>query len=331
MKSFKTLALLLFFPFLLALFFLSKAYFASINSSSPSLPFFLPSRAVPSPPPLPSITLTFVGDVGLGRSVNFKIHQYDFRYPFASTAALLRSADLTFANLEGPLVAGCPLTTSGMRFCAPPENIQSLLFAGIDLVSVANNHIFDYGQSGFEQTIAALKQVGIEPVGFDSHPIKEVRGVRFGFLAYDLVSHQLDPQTLKADLASVRPQADVVVVSFHWGVEYTDQPTAQQKQLAHLAVDHGADLVIGHHPHWIQPEEQYQDKYIFYSLGNFVFDQMWSQPTRTGLIVTATFQGKKLINIQKQRVLIHDFCQPRLLTFRERTTDYDPGKPGSQL
>lgn len=264
---------------------------------------------------LPSrqIRIVFVGDISLGRAVNAKIQQKGVNYPFLKTGYLLRQADLTFANLESPLVSGCPLTVEGMKFCGDPKNAQGLSFAGIDLVSVANNHIFDYGRNGFSETIGILEDNEIEPIGFDYQPIKGIKGIKIAFLAYDAVSRKLDLEKLKSDLEKARTDADLVVVSFHWGAEYISQPTSYQKELAHLVIDNGADLIIGHHPHWIQPEETYQGKYIFYSLGNFVFDQMWSERTRKGLILTVFLEGKNITEVEKQEVLIEDYCQPNLL------------------
>ena len=282
----------------------------------PLLPLKIPLAKLPVSPklaPPPIIKLVFVGDVSLARMVNLRIVQKGFEYPFLKTAAFLGKADLSFSNLESPLVSNCPPMSTGMKFCGRPENVQSLVFAGIDLVSVANNHIFNYGQAGFEETIEILLRAGIKPVGFDNKPIFSIGNTKIAFLAYDATSKLPSAPTLAAETSQAKTQADLVIVSFHWGLEYTDQPIPYQKQLAHLAIDNGADLIIGHHPHWIQTEEIYQGRHIFYSLGNFVFDQMWSEKTRRGLVVTAAIKDKKLIKIEKQEVYIEDYCQPQLI------------------
>ncbi|KKR09887.1 MAG: SH3 type 3 domain protein [Microgenomates group bacterium GW2011_GWA2_39_19] len=228
-----------------------------------------------------TITLIATGDVMLGRVVNQKsIASNNFNWPFEKTSDLLKSVDITLVNLEGPITNDCKPTGSGMVFCADKRTIGGLAHSGIDIANIANNHIGNYGEKGEENTKGVLK-----------------------------IAH---------DINIAKENASVVVVSFHWGVEYKDQPTKRQEALAHLAVDSGADLIIGNHPHWYQPIEVYKNKVIVYSHGNFIFDQMWSQRTREGVVGKYTFSGSNLVDVEFVPVVIENFGQPRLATEEEK-------------
>lgn len=120
-------------------------------------------------------------------------------------------------------------------------------------------------------------------------------------------------EKIKTEMVQAKKAADVVVVIFHWGVEYRDQPDERQKYLGHLAIDAGADLVIGNHPHWIQPVEIYQDKLITYAHGNLIFDQEWSQKTKEGVIGKYTFYDDKLIDVEYLPIYIENWGQPKFL------------------
>jgi poly-gamma-glutamate synthesis protein (capsule biosynthesis protein) len=121
----------------------------------------------------------------------------------------------------------------------------------------------------------------------------------------------LTEENLTQDIERAKEKAHVVIVSIHWGTEYEQSPTERQRMFAHLAVDSGASLILGHHPHVVQPVEQYKDGYIFYSLGNFVFDQMWSEETRNGLIARIFFEGRQIKKVETITVTIYEFHQPR--------------------
>jgi len=240
-------------------------------------------------------TLIATGDVIPARSVNFRAHQYqNFKWPFEKTASVLKSADITLINLESPLVSGCPLTNSGMIFCGDPENVQGLVFAGVDVASLANNHLENQGVKGVESTISILEEKDILATGISGPVFKNVGGLRLAFLGYnDVDGGQVislaREEKIASEIKEARQEADLIVVSFHWGEEYRSSPTQRQKELAHLAVDSGADLVVGNHPHWLQPVEIYKEKIIVYAHGNFVFDQMWSEKTKIGVIGRYTF------------------------------------------
>ena len=276
-------------------------------------------------PPEKLTTLLVTGDIILARSVNHQAATYqDFTWPFAQTGPVLKRADLTLISLESPLVDGCPLTTEGMQFCGDPRHLEGLIKAGIDVVNLANNHSTNYGIEGLNSTIKLLSDTGIKAVGTGQPTYVDTRGLRFGFLAYNDVGASppgtgVDAATLPADINAVRQQADIVVVAFHWGVEYTHQPTERQQQLAHWAIDAGADLVVGNHPHWIQPVEIYKNRVIVYAHGNFIFDQMWSELTRQGVVGSYTFYEDQLIDVEFLPIQIINYGQPHFLSGRDKT------------
>jgi poly-gamma-glutamate synthesis protein (capsule biosynthesis protein) len=254
------------------------------------------------------VVLLATGDVSLARSVNTRIQKYqDPTWPFAKTADVLKEAHLTLINLESPLVSHCPLTDTGMKFCGDIGNVAGLTFAGVDVANVANNHTKNYGETGLVETVEALEKNGILVSGWDRIVYKRVGGMTFAFVGYNDIGEEEKNFT---ELREARTKADVVVVSYHWGVEYAEQPSARQRTLARAVIDAGADLVIGNHPHWVQPTEIYRDKLIVYAHGNFVFDQEWSQKTKEGVVGQYTFEKNKLVNWQLLPVEIADFGQP---------------------
>ena len=265
--------------------------------------------------------LIATGDVIPARSVNTQtLKANDFTWAFAKTADFLKTADIAFINLETPLIQNCQPTDEGMRFCGDQRHIQGFNLAGVDVANLANNHTGNYGLDGLEQTEALLNQAGIETTGFkDNLAIKNVRGMRFAFLGYNEIPDSgsdislAEPKKIIKEITQAKTQADVVIVTFHWGTEYTTKITESQQQLAHLAIDHGADLIIGNHPHWVQPLKIYKGKLITYAHGNFIFDQMWSQETREGVVGKYAFYDDKLIDVQFFPVQIDDFGQPHFV------------------
>lgn len=270
-------------------------------------------------------TLLFAGDVMLSRSVGDKMTRInDWRWPFLKIADSTSKADLFFGNLEGPISASGKNVGSIYSFRADPRVIDGLKYAGFDVVSVANNHIGDWSQVAMEDTFNILKEGGIEYAGGGindteaySAKIKEVNGVKFGFLGYTSVGAQyteadkekagiawLDKETMRRDIESARKEADVVVASIHFGEEYQSTSNKYQQDIARSAIDAGASLVIGHHPHVVQEVEKYKDGYIAYSLGNFVFDQLFSKETMEGLMLKVVFDGKKIDSVEQIKTAI---------------------------
>ncbi|HEY6057935.1 MAG TPA: CapA family protein [Candidatus Limnocylindrales bacterium] len=246
---------------------------------------------------------------------------------------LLESADLAVANFENPSPDAFRYHTHGTVFSAEPRLIDGLAGAGIDWVSLANNHIGDAGRRGILQTIENLHERAIDTSGAGAtdaaaHRAALLRagGLEVAFLGYDTIAPayaagadrpgnaQMTPEAVRADVAAARRAgADVVVVYPHWGVEYTVRPTALQRSLARAAIDAGADLVIGNHPHWVQGLEYYGGKLIAYAHGNFIFDQSWSRATQEGVIGRYVFYGDRLVAARYYPVVISDDVQPQLV------------------
>jgi len=279
----------------------------SISSRLPELIF--PKTASSS-----ALTIIFTGDVMIGRSINMRmLKDSDPTWPFKNIAPLLSSADVTIINLESPFITGCPPQNDGMIFCTDPKNVSSLKFAGIDFASLANNHAYNQGLEGITQTISLLKENGVTPTGLGKPEFNTVKNTKLAILSFsdfpEIKTDEIINQIFEASKS-----ADIVITTFHWGAEYQKNPTSRQVFLAHLAIDSGADIVVGHHPHWIQTEEIYQDKPIYYSLGNLIFDQMWSEETRLGQILKVTYQDKKLLKKEIFPIKIFDYGQPALLS-----------------
>jgi poly-gamma-glutamate capsule biosynthesis protein CapA/YwtB (metallophosphatase superfamily) len=280
----------------------------------------------PAPAPKDTVTMLAVGDVMLSRAVADKIKRHkDIHFPFLHISDWLKSADITFANLECPITKG-RIIKHGMVFRADP---------GVELVSLANNHLPDFGAKGVLDTVAALDALGIAHAGAGkddeeaNRPAIVVReGIRFAFLAYNdpgVVPERygaskdhpgtsfIDQGKAVAAIAAARKTADIVIVSMHYGWEYR-KANPYQAAFAKAAIDAGAELVIGHHPHVIQRVERYKGKLILYSLGNFVFDQAFSTPVKQGLSVKLTFNKAGVQSARFVPVLIENLAQPRVVT-----------------
>jgi poly-gamma-glutamate synthesis protein (capsule biosynthesis protein) len=268
--------------------------------------------------------LIFAGDVMFSRAVRREIlGEHDSSLPFRKIAPLLEAADITFVNLESPFSDEGPYLEGGLVFHAAPQMIEGLKLAGVNIASTANNHARDCGGHGVEFTIKWLRSHGIRPVGSaESEPAAHAgvvmarNGVRFGFLGYtydqkngnwkdlDARIALADPQVMARDVAALRKRCDVVIVSMHNGVEYQARPSAAQIAFAHAAIEAGAKLVIGHHPHVVQPSEKYRGGLIYYSLGNFVFDQYQREATQHGEIVQVSFLGREILETHVMNVRI---------------------------
>ncbi len=266
-------------------------------------------------------TLVVTGDVIPGRSVNYKTLQYNnFFWAFEPTAHILRDGDITFVNLEVPLLSDCPVTNEGMKFCGDARHTQGLKHAGVDVVNLGNNHTGNYGLKGVQETLSHLRNANITSVGALNNPqFVNARGTRFAFLGYDDIEPQqgisaIELNTVQNEIKVARENADIVVVQFHWGTEYVSKPTDRQRELGRLSIDAGADLVIGNHPHWIQPIEIYKNKLITYAHGNFIFDQMWSEKTQEGVIGKYYFFENRLIDAEFIPIRIHDYGQAQIIS-----------------
>jgi poly-gamma-glutamate synthesis protein (capsule biosynthesis protein) len=291
----------------------------------------VPPAATAASPPGPEVTLNAVGDVTLGAHFaellarEQKAGRLDraaaLGYGMAAVKHVLAAADLTIANLEGTFAVKSPRAATGFAFQAAPALAPVLVDGGIDVVSLGNNHVMDFGPGGVLETLAALDAVGIgwSGAGRDAAEarrpwIATVRGLRLGFLSYQVTGpHDVDrPPTgktfraawptvarcpfdypcirdlVQADLAVLAGQVDVPIVSFHWGDEHVYEPARYQIALGHHAVECGARVVLGSHPHVLQGVERHRDGVIFYSLGNFLFGGNPDPRDRDSLIARLT-------------------------------------------
>jgi poly-gamma-glutamate synthesis protein (capsule biosynthesis protein) len=283
----------------------------------------------------------------LSRNVARAIKKHwDLNYPFLKVKDYLKEGDIVFGNLETPLTPGRDIKTGEMVFRSDPKMAKVLADNGFSVLSLANNHSPNFGAKGLSDTFKHLKDAGIAYVGAGKdveeagRPVYiEKNGLTFAFLAYndsDVVprSYQasknrsgtafMDITKMTEAVKQAKTNADFVIVSMHSGTEYKPRPNQRQKQFAHAAIDSGADLVLGHHPHVVQTAEVYKGKYIFYSLGNFIFDQMFSRDTREGLMLKIIFNKEgalchscesrnPVLKIDYAPVLISDYAQPRIL------------------
>jgi gamma-polyglutamate biosynthesis protein CapA len=282
-------------------------------------------------------TLLFTGDIMLNRGVRHMIekHGEDYTFPFLYIAEELQSADILFGNLESMISDKGVNMGSLYSFRAKPEAVEGLIFAGFDIVSLANNHAFDYGREAFEDTMQILKKNGIFYTGGgfnekEAHSptiiILEESNTKVGFLGYTEflfpyafasversgVSN-LSHERIKEDIENAKKEVDFLVVTFHYGNEYEKKPNENQKIWSRNAIDYGADIVIGHHPHVTQPVEKYNDKYIAYSLGNFVFDQYFSEETMRGFMLKVEIKNSKVISVKKIHYELNEYYQPKVV------------------
>ena len=286
-----------------------------LTSPQDASPWQAPPRV--APPENRERTLLFVGDVMLSRGVGARMEaEGDWNLPFEGISDALGSADLRFCNLE------CPISDRGRNlhhrysFRADPLALEGLEAAGFNVVSQANNHSYDWGPDALLDSLERLRAAGIRPVGAGRNDraahyptLVNMGGLRLAFLAYVEIDPKeavarvdrpgvawLDPPQVLADIRFARPLADLVIVCPHWGVEYAPKPTHDQVELAHQVIDAGADLIAGSHPHVVQPLETYHDRWIAYSLGNFVFDQK-NPATHHGLMLRVKVRDRKITEV----------------------------------
>lgn len=261
------------------------------------------------------------GDIIPARSVNNSIMERNNPlWPYEKVKDTITSLnpDILFVDLETPLINNCPRTVEGMIFCGEDENVEGLKYIGVTLANLANNHIGNYGEEGVKETMALLQKKNISYTGINGAHYQTIRGITFGFLGYnDIGTQPRISNTINAniahDIAAAKQKADIIIVQFHWGTEYQSQPDTRQVELAHLTIDAGADVIMSNHPHWIQPVELYKGKLITYAHGNFVFDQMWSEETKHGVVGKYTFYDNQLIDLEFLPIYIADYGQPYFL------------------
>lgn len=307
----------------------------------------IPSARLVTPPSPPAQTVDFiaVGDIMLSRNVaRYAQKSGTQNWNWEHIGTFLRGSDFVFWNLEW--------TTNGtsvysyqkvLIFNALPELIRTLPGVNFAVLNLANNHALDQGDAGLATTQELLTDIGIYYVGtwatFEEAwqpKIIERNGIKIAFIgasyaAYNdngagnnpKIARMQDTKSLVSAVQKAKSLADFVVVTMHAGTEYTREPTKLQTSFSHTAIDAGADIVLGAHPHWTQGIESYRGKYILYSLGNFVFDQDFSPETKTGLAVRVSLQKElwstTIHRITLHPVLIENYGQPRLLVWEAKT------------
>jgi gamma-polyglutamate biosynthesis protein CapA len=258
-----------------------------------------------------TITMLFTGDIMLGRYIAVLREERGGDFPFTympeviSTVASnlgVQELDLVIGNLEGPITDSTYINPgTSMIFNFQPEVADLLKKVGFTTLDMANNHVFNMGRQGLDQTYTYLSAVDLEGFGHPDTPngdysttIYEFDTKTIGFLGLNDTDFNLDEELTLAKITQLDQEVDFLVVGIHWGIEYEKTARSSITELAHSFVDSGADMVWGHHPHVIQNWELYNGAPIYYSLGNFVFDQYWSAATQEGLVVGLRLDGDKI-------------------------------------
>jgi len=256
--------------------------------------------------------LIFGGDVMLGGFIDSALEKN--QNPFSNLESTIRDADISFCNLEGPFTKSEKKIKKEFNFKVEPEKVKYLREAGFDVVSLANNHSYDYDGKGLEDTLYNLDKSSIAYCGAGvsvkkarKASIIEKNGMKFAFLAYtttqpsEMYANEKKPGVayananwIKEDVSNAKNFSDVVVVSLHSGIEKSHHPTEKQKELSRLAIDSGADIVIGHHPHVIEGIEVYKKKIIAYSLGNLVFGGSKSGRVKETILLEIIFNNNEI-------------------------------------
>lgn len=246
-----------------------------------------------------SLTLSIVGDCTLGTdetfdydtSLNAYYENYGADYFLQNVKDIFSADDLTIANFEGTLTDSDEREDKTFAFKAPASYASILTGGSVEAVNTANNHSHDYGDQSFDDTLAALDDAGIVHFGYDETAVMDVKGIKVGLVGiYELYDHLEREQQLKDNIAKVKADgAQLIVVIFHWGNETETVPDSNQTTLGRIAIDEGADLVCGHHPHVLQGIETYKGRNIVYSLGNFCFGGNSSPSDMDTMIYQQTF------------------------------------------
>jgi len=265
----------------------------------------------PTPTVVKTVSVGLMGDLGLGRHITSTARaKNDFDFSFSGISPWLFTHDINLANLESPIIENCPEGKTGtFTFCGDARFVATLSKYNF-VLNLNNNHILNYGQNGLLQTQNLLSNI---PHFYDDYITKNINGISFGFLGFDFITYPtLDKQKIIEKIKKYDPQVDYLIVSIHWGNEYLPQAEQWRVNLAHDMVDAGADIIHGHHPHVWQGYEIYKDKPIFYSFGNFIFDQSWSYETSHSQIATITLSNTKVENIKFDPIEIKFNSQPWL-------------------
>lgn len=297
-----------------------------------------PSLTVPPAAVDEEIRVSAVGDIMLDGTARPVLQENGYDYPFVHMLPVFKDSQIVIGNLEGPLTTGgTAVEGKTYTFRSPPGKVSAALkAAGFSVVTLANNHTLDYGPEGLAQTLAALDAEGIQHIGAGENlaaarraAIITVKGQRIAFLGYSVTlpetfyasDHKAGTafareEQVRADVIAARQQADIVIVSFHWGQEGKTELREYQTHLGHVAIDAGAQAVLGHHPHILQAIEYYKGGVILYSLGNFTFGS-YSKTATTSAVAQLSFRHGHLSALRMVPILVDNFevqFQPRVLT-----------------
>ncbi|MDA8234224.1 MAG: CapA family protein [Clostridia bacterium] len=286
------------------------------------------------------LEISMVGDILLAASVGRVMDNYGVEYPWAATAGQLRRSDLTLGNLENSVgTSGSPQKKT-YTFQAKPKTLQGLVYAGFDVVTLANNHSLDFGQTALRETMTNLKKYKINYTGAGENWTEAARplflerqGYKIAVLGFTRVipdpfwaakdnrpglAAAYDPFPVLEAIKETRPKADLIIVNIHWGKEDAPFPEEYQPKLAKAMVDAGADIIMGHHPHVLQGIEIYKGKIIAYSLGNFVFTNRTGKPMDS-MILKTWFDPLGFTRLRLDPIVLHMARpQPANLADKER-------------
>lgn len=247
------------------------------------------------------IQISAVGDCTLGTDADFDestnftsvYENNNASYFFKNVTKFTENDQLTLANLEGPLTSSTDIQEKSFNFKGPKKYADILVKGSVEAVNLANNHSYDYGTQGYEDTKANLADYEIVNFGYDRTAVTEINGIKVGLFGVSQLSAS-DPEQLTIDnIEALKKEGCALIVGmFHWGIESEYEPTDEQVSLAHAAIDNGCDLVIGGHPHVLQGVEYYKDRYICYSMGNFVFGGNSNPKDKNTMIFQQTFTFK---------------------------------------
>ena len=254
-----------------------------------------------------NVRLLFVGDLMFDRFICKAVEWYGYEYIYSNVEILLGEKDLVIGNLEGPItnemsesintIAG---SAKNFKFTFASGTADVLKKMNINLVNIGNNHILDFGSTGLKTTRKYLEESGIRWFGDPEDEnrrlcIVNIKGLKIGFVSYNQFIKSGYEKAVIDIKNAFSMNIDVIIVFAHWGIEFASIPDKQIRELAHGLIDNGADIIIGTHPHVIQPKEIYNEKLIYYSLGNFIFDQYFDSKTKKGIAVEVVIDSEKRI------------------------------------
>lgn len=268
----------------------------------------LSQTLTPTPSITPTVTIGLMGDLGLGRHITSTArNKKDFTWSFQKISPWLQKNDINIANLESPVITDCPEGKTGtFTFCGDTRFIPQL---NNFILNLNNNHILNYGQSGLIQTKKLLPQSF-----YSDFYQRTINGISFGFLGFDFITYpSLNKTEVINKIKQYNTKVDWLIISVHWGNEYLPKAEKWRVTLAHDMVNAGADIIHGHHPHVWQQTEIYKNKPIFYSFGNFIFDQSWSYETSHSQIARLTLSKNMVISQELFPIEIKFNSQPSLM------------------